>query len=387
MIRVHEINDPKHLESLRPDWTALLAQTPRANFFQTLDWLQVYWRHYGAGQTLRVLVVQRDGRVTGILPLTVCRESTRVGPMRFLTYPLANWGSYFGPIGPDANQTLSAGLGHLRRTRRDWQALELRWVHPEDEAMSTTETALRANGFQAYKTIWDRTAVVELSGDWESYFAAKGSKWRNNYRRWLRRLNEKGEVKYVRYRPGGEPAGETDPRWDLYEQCEQIAQQSWQGSSTTGTTLTHAEVRDYLRDTHAAAARVGAVDMSLLYVGDQAVAFAYNYYYAGYVFGLRLGYDPAAGRDGIGNVLYMHALEDSFNRGDRIYDMGPGSLEIKRHLQSRVETIWRYSHFPLVNPRAQLLRLRRWLEGRQEAGSSGSPVVEQSPEPAELAAV
>src|SRR5688500_4684300 len=153
MIRVDEINDLNGLESLRPAWKALLEQTPRANFFQTPDWLEVYWRHFGAGQKLRILAVETDGQVADILPLAVFKDRTRLGPMRFLGYPLANWGSYFGPIGPDARQTLSAGLAHVRRTRRDWQALELRWIHSEDEAEGITEAALRDNGFQAYKTM------------------------------------------------------------------------------------------------------------------------------------------------------------------------------------------------------------------------------------------
>ncbi len=68
----------------------------------------------------------------------------------------------------------------------------------------------------------------------------------------------------------------------------------------------------------------------------------------------------------------MHAMQDSFTRGDRIYDMGPGSLEIKRHLQSRVETIWRYSHFPLTAARAAPA-CQAVVEGRrgQESGVRG----------------
>jgi CelD/BcsL family acetyltransferase involved in cellulose biosynthesis len=230
----------------------------------------------------------------------------------------------------------------------------------------------------AIKTVWDQTAVIDLSGDWDTYFAGRGTKWRNNYRRWLRRLNDHGTVRYVRHRPAGESGGQCDPRWDLYELCEAIAQSSWQGSSSTGTTITHPQVRGFLRDVHEAACKAGCADLHLLYLGDRPAAFASNYCYRGYIFGLRIGFDPAAGRDGIGNVLYMHAIQDSFARGDRIYDMGPGSLEIKRQLLSRVETIWRYSHFPLT-PRGQLLRARRWMEaGKWERDRNSRCVPEDS---------
>jgi CelD/BcsL family acetyltransferase involved in cellulose biosynthesis len=71
MIYVQEINDIRQLAGIRLLWNALLPQTPGASFFHSLDWLEIYWRHFGAGQRLRVLVVSVDGRPLGILPLAV----------------------------------------------------------------------------------------------------------------------------------------------------------------------------------------------------------------------------------------------------------------------------------------------------------------------------
>ena len=56
------------------------------------------------------------------------------------------------------------------------------------------------------------------------------------------------------------------------------------------------------------------------------MAFIYGYHYHGYVYGLRRGYDAERSREGAGNVLLAYTLRDSFARGDRIYDMGVGSL-------------------------------------------------------------
>ena len=93
MVQVREINDIQELGDVRPSWNSLWRQTARATFFQSLDWLECYWRHFGREQRLRALVVY-DGqqRPTGILPLVVRREATRVGTIRVLTYPLHDWG-------------------------------------------------------------------------------------------------------------------------------------------------------------------------------------------------------------------------------------------------------------------------------------------------------
>ena len=150
--------------------------------------------------------------------------------------------------------------------------------------------------------------------------------------------------------PGGQvgnlPYDDGSPRWDLYDACEDLARRSWQSAATNGTTLSHESVRGFLRDAHQAAAAAGAVDLNLLLLDGSPVAFIYGYHYRGYVYGLRRGYDVERGAEGAGNVLLAYTLRDSFARGDRLYDMGVGSLRSKRHFETRVIPLLRYSHYP-----------------------------------------
>ncbi len=179
-----------------------------------------------------------------------------------------------------------------------------------------------------------------------------------------RKLAEQGTVSYVRYRPGGQ-AGDDSPRWDLYDACEGLARRSWQAAATDGTTLSHESVRGFLREMHETAAAAGAVDLNLLSLDGVPIAFIYGYHYRGYVYGLRRGYDGDRSRAGAGNVLLAYTLRDSFARGDRVYDMGVGSYASKRHFQTRLIPILRYSHYPPKSPRIQLLRLKRWWQSRR----------------------
>ncbi len=367
MICVSEINQIEQLAEYRRAWASLLDQTAGASFFQSFEWLETYWKHFGAGQKLRTLIVCSAGRPEGILPLVVRRESTRVGRLRVLTYPLDDWSSFYGPIGPDPAATLAAGLEHVRRTERDWDILELRWLGAAGTDTAQTEQAMHDAGFQAYRTVWDRTAVVNLEGTWDAYLAGRSRRWRRNLRHWEKRFARQGKISYVRYRPTGTAHEDADPRWDLYDTCEQIAQRSWQGSSTSGTTLSHDSIRPFLREAHAVAAAAGAVDLNLLLLDGRPLAFVYGYHYRGCTYGLRVGYDAGQSRDGAGNMLLAHVIRDSFQRGDRIYDMGIGSLDWKTRFRTAVVPIFRCSHFHPTVLRAQLLRLKRWSEGRRIA--------------------
>ncbi|MCA9209854.1 MAG: cellulose biosynthesis protein, partial [Planctomycetales bacterium] len=67
MFHTVEINRIEELESYRLTWHHLLAQTRYASFFQTFEWLRIYWRHFGEGQRLRTLIVYRGGEPIGIV--------------------------------------------------------------------------------------------------------------------------------------------------------------------------------------------------------------------------------------------------------------------------------------------------------------------------------
>ena len=142
MTDVQEIRSIDELGEIRSLWQSLLAETPGASFFQSLDWLEVYWKHFGADQKLRVLVATEAGQPVGIVPLVVHPEATKVGRLRFLTYPLDFWGSFFswrglrlGPADPGRTDlwSFSARLTHpaCKRLRPDslpaWPPGASRW--------------------------------------------------------------------------------------------------------------------------------------------------------------------------------------------------------------------------------------------------------------------
>ena len=138
------------------------------------------------------------------MPLVVRTESTRVGRLRMLTYPLQDWATFFGPIGPNPSATLVAGLRHVRQTPRDWDVLDLRWVDVDGADLGRTERAMAQTGFRPCGQKWDRTSLVELPETWQAYWQGREAKFRKNIDRLQRRMAEQGRMELVRYRP--EPA-------------------------------------------------------------------------------------------------------------------------------------------------------------------------------------
>jgi CelD/BcsL family acetyltransferase involved in cellulose biosynthesis len=203
----------------------------------------------------------------------------------------------------------------------------------------------------------DDISLVDLSRGWDDYWMTRHEKHRSNVRRAEKKLATLGTVEMQNYRPND--CGTPDPRWDLYEMCEQIASESWQGASATGTTLSHARVRRFLREVHEVAARMGAVSMHLLSVGGEPVAFAYNYVFQGTEFGLRMGYSPQFRDVNPGTVLLHRMMQDAFAGEQRLLDLGTGDSSYKHAWRTHATPSFRFCHYAKSSLRAQALRWKR----------------------------
>ncbi|HEX3598775.1 MAG TPA: GNAT family N-acetyltransferase [Lacipirellulaceae bacterium] len=363
MVEVVEINDVEELTHYRLVWNSLFPGTSGASFFQTFDWFETYWRHFGHDQKMRVLIVYGADEPIGIVPLCVRREAYRVGNVRVLTYPLDNWSAWYGPIGPNPATTMMAAMQHIRRTPRDWDMIELRWVADEGVQGGKTARAMRIVDMFSEKREYESTSLIDLPATWDEYVAGKSHTSRRHFRHAVRDLFEQGRAEYIRHRPAAASEGDGDPRWDLYAACESVAQASWQSHVVHGNTLTHDRVREYFHAAHVAAARVGMVDVNVLNIDGQPTAFLYGYHCHGTVTTLRTGFN-ATTASGAGTTLLLKTVQDSCTRGDRVIDLGPGEREHKRRLRTRLEPTYRLTYTPIDSWRSQAVRLSRWAKGR-----------------------
>ena len=329
----------------------MLAETPDATIFQTLDWLATYWKHFGAAQRLRMLLVFADSRLRGALPLAERAVPNRLGTVKTLGYPLDNWGTRYGPIGKSTGEVLAAGLRWLSAAERTWDVIELAWTG--EPRLAEVQAAFDEVGWPTHHARTAPISEVELPGDWDSYWSGRTSKHRNNVRRAEKKLRRLGPITVVHH------CQEPDPAWDLYEMCEQVASQSWQGASGTGNTLTHSRVRDFLRDTHETLSARRQVHMHVLLADERPAAFAYNYVLNDSVYALRMGYAPHFAAAGPGLYLIHEVIREAARLGCQRIDLGEGDAPYKHSWRTREVQTCRVSHYNRYHLLAQALRLKR----------------------------
>lgn len=365
MAKIIEVNQ---IEDLRPYayfWNRLLDKTPGATFFQTLEWLETYWKFYSHGKKLRVLLVQVDANIEGILPLVEQVERTKAGPVRVVTYPLDNWAAYFGPIGSQPAATLYASLQYLAAAPRTWDMIDLRWINPEHDRGRTFH-AMRCHGMKPMTMPWHDTYVIDLPAQFDEYISTRSPKVRAMIRRTLRKADEAG-LRFRRYRPMPEPRMPVKPDMDFYDQCVQLAEESWQSESTSGTTISHPETAGYFRECFAKSAERGMIDVVTLQHHERLLAFGFNFHHKGNVIGQRIGYSQESKELSPGNVLMAMQVWDSIERGDRQIDLGPEHYELKSRWVNQKLPAERVCHYSPASLRANLLHMAHWWKYQRAA--------------------
>jgi hypothetical protein len=254
-------------------------------------------------------------------------------------------------------------MQHLRRTPRDWDMMELRWVADDNTQGGKTARAMRVAGMLTEKQEYQRTSLVDIPARWCEYLANKSPWLQDRFRRTIDDFFADGSGEYIHHRPLPASEGDGDPCWDLYASCELFTKANWKSPIANGSRVTHERVHEYFRATHSVAARLGMLDFHILNVEGQPSAFFYGYHYAGNVTALRTGVDASIDNE-IGLALMLKVIQDSCNRDDRTIDLGPGELELKRWLRTRTESTYRLTYTPLDSWRSQAVRLTRWAKRR-----------------------
>ena len=372
MIAISEINDIRHLSRFRLLWQELYAKTPRASFFQSLDWLESYWKSNGRGKKLRTLVVVVAGKPIGIVPLIVKPIQTSLRRLRVLSYPLDDRGMFYGPLGPYPAATLAGAMRYLQESPRDWDMIDLQFIDQEGVDRGRTQNAMRGRGFLSYKQLFRKSGIVEMHSDWIDYWIDRPDELRRRYQSAEESLAELGTLRLVRYRPEGIVCDDSDPCWELYSGFEEMLRQS-------GTKSLKQSELNFSREVYVKSVWAGAADINLLYAGDQPVAAALNLHRSGLVENIQMVCAPKFPKHTI-TALMGRMLRDGFERGDTSFLFNPRDSYSLTDWQTSSVRSYRYTHFARIVPKAQMLRLKHCV-GAWINGSSQTERVAKSAQP------
>lgn len=198
-LRLSLVSDPARLESLRPEWDALLRASAHPEPVLSPDWLLTWWREYGRGRSLCVGLF-RDGRnLVGLVPLVKRRVWYRPGiPFRRLEFLGADVDEHDGVCSDYLNVIARAGAEReVARALAEelaagafggWDELVLSRMDGLGPMPEHVTGALGRMGLRADATVTGEAAYIPLPASWSEYLAALPKKKRYGITRALRDL-------------------------------------------------------------------------------------------------------------------------------------------------------------------------------------------------------
>jgi CelD/BcsL family acetyltransferase involved in cellulose biosynthesis len=304
---IERISTGEAFEALAGEWDDLVRAMPRPSPFMLHGWLAEWWRHYGQGAELAVVVARDDGRLVGALPLVVRRRAgLRVAS--FMGDRLAVLPDLL--LSEDADESVSGRL-------TEWLAGG--GCHVADFHGLPAESRIAAAlGPRLGVTERCEAPVLDLAAGWDEVYRAKTtSKKRNLHRRRRRQLGELGELTVS-------VAREPDELAFALEDAFWLHALRWEGRPD-GSGFTTPIGMDFHR---AALRRLAAGDVAriiTLRVDRRPIAFHYWFALAGCMYVHRLAFDPAVGRWSPGVVNTLDAIEAAAEEGmTRVEFLGGG---------------------------------------------------------------
>ncbi|MGN6586380.1 MAG: GNAT family N-acetyltransferase [Solirubrobacterales bacterium] len=304
-------------QALLDAWRRLAVS--RGNPFLTPEWFAVATELI-AEDDPHALVWRVDGELRGVLPLV----STRRGPLRVLRFPNARRGDWFGPAcSPEDEAAMGEDCGKLLTSEAaSWNALVLNRI----DADSAWPAALGLHTAPRRRS--DVLPFIAFDeGGYEGYLADRSRNFRSQLGRRRRKL-ERDHGLVFRMTSGPEELDDDlaaffrlhDERWDA------------RGGSTLGDERSRRLLAAFARK----AQQQGWLRLWIAEADGEPAAAWY-----GWRIGERYCYSLAglAGRyekQGLGNVMLAHTIEQAAAEGAAIYDLMWGDEAYKERFQTGV---------------------------------------------------
>lgn len=339
------IDDPAQLDAIRAAWDelAVAAGAP----FAAPGWSLAWWRHLAPKKSRLAVAAVRDGEeLIGLAPFHASRL-LGVTELRLLGGGLASRLGVLAKAGAEREvaEAITAGFAaaDARPDLIHWEAIDADSQWPERLADGT------GRGRQVLEESRRSAPVVDLGANsYEEWFAAKSRNFRSQMRRHRRGIEEAGAT--FRFASQETLAADLAGFSSLHEG-------RWEARG--GSAAVNEAVMAMLAEVAAELIGSGRIRLSVIEGPDGNPVSSQIFISAGEVIAYwNGGFDESWGDRSPGMLAILAAVEDSFERGETLLDLGGGEARYKDRLADEDRPVaWRTS-YPR-GARYPLARLRR----------------------------
>ncbi len=260
------------------------------------------WRNTFAPKAkLKALVVKDGGRFVAGLPLVEDKSRWPVTIYRLTSNCTVCSGDLLIDPNCDVDSVTNMIAAELARLPGMFIALE--GMPVQSDRWQRLIAKLRTAGHELHVSPGHDVGVVDILHDWEAYTRSWSSNHRSAIKRSRSKLEAEGAVSVVRMRQPSDEELHT-----ALETCFAIENKGWKGENGTSI-LTTPGLSEYYQQEARMMRDLGMLDLWLLKLNDQIIAFEYCHFSKGTCFSHKISFDPDFDRFSPGRVLRCMQLE------------------------------------------------------------------------------
>jgi CelD/BcsL family acetyltransferase involved in cellulose biosynthesis len=318
---------------LKEEWNKLLERSATNTVFQTWEWNQLWWKHFGPSEGLLLLIVRNStGELLGIAPFFCDQEVDKQKRIKFLGgTDLSDYLDFIVCRGKEP--LVYPAIANFLISHPDfWDTIELHCLPEGSPTLDVFRACWGEERFRESLSTEDVCPRAQLSASWNEFLASMSQKERHEIRRKINKIQREAEdFRYVATDSTGFP--------EAIESFLELHRKSDTGKMVF-MSLKRAE---FFREMAWTLLREGWLDLSFLEGNHRKLASLLNFTYRGTVYVYNSGYDPDFGHWSPGWVLISYSIQDAIERGMRIYDFLRGRESYKYRFRAKDFEIFRYT--------------------------------------------
>ena len=371
------VGDLAEFESLHQTWNYALDRSPDKHIFLTWEWQFTWWKHFGQGKQLNILVVDDGDQTIAIAPLMRSRYGVGLLGIEVIESIAYGAGDYGGIILREGNdeEAIELVLRYLAmEIARANVIVTLPRVPKDSRLMSflRDKVLLCPHAVALYEQLAFECPYLSIPSDYDAYLALMVRK--HDLRRRSKRLGERCKVDFVYHQNSQIKEG--------MESLFELHYGRWERKTERMTGLfASPKSRSFCLDVTESLDRRGLARLSFLTVDEKPISGVLGFEYGARFYYLKPAFDPEYATYGPGHLHILRLMEQSISNGVTEFDFLRGNEPYKQHwINSSREVVTILLAKPGATGRAHLnflkLRqnLRRWGQRQNRASPSLSGV-------------
>lgn len=316
MPKLRVVESSEEFESLREVWNKVLQKSLDNDVFSTWEWLLCWWKYFGKGRKLRVLIAEENGEIVGIAPFMHSKYNLlhfgRLSRIEFIGFPHADYNNFI-LLKRDLN-CLKFFLKSLEEFS-DWDLLDLRDVRDDSFSGQALQVLAHSRSKDQRLKVTNGTLCphIVLPNSVESFLKGLSKNMREQLKKKFRRLCRNFKVDFKTHRD----FSSVD---DAMEAFFKLHQERWKSKGERGA-FGDEDFRNFHLDVARLFNSKGWLNLNFLMVNDAPAAADYSFEYNGKVYSYLTGFDPQFSEYSIMNLLRLHMIEESIRKGLKEFDL------------------------------------------------------------------